>query len=48
MESSTAWIWILPGVAVLAGLVIAVRIVRRRATLVDSDGSAVDVEDNAR
>ena len=48
MESSTAWIWILPGVAVLAGLFIAFRIVRRRATLVDSDASAVEGEDNAR
>ncbi len=48
MESSTAWIWILPGVAVLAGLFIAFRIVRRRATLLDSDASAVEGEDNAR
>ena len=35
MEPSTAWIWILPGVAALAGLVIGIRIVRRRASLVD-------------
>jgi cytochrome c-type biogenesis protein CcmH len=35
MEKSTAWIWILPGVAALAGLVIGIRIVRRRASLVD-------------
>jgi cytochrome c-type biogenesis protein CcmH len=48
MESSTAWIWILPGAAVLAGLFIGIRIVRRRATLVDSDASAVEGEDNAR
>ena len=48
MESSTAWIWILPGVAVLTGLFIAFRIVRRRATLVDGDASAVEGEDNAR
>lgn len=39
MESSTAWIWILPGVALLGGIFIAVRIVRRRATLVDTDDS---------
>ena len=48
MESSTAWVWILPGVAVLAGLFIAFRIVRRRATLVDNDASAVEGEDVGR
>jgi len=48
MESSTAWVWILPGVGVLAGLFIAFRIVRRRATLVDSDASVIEGDDAAR
>ena len=48
MESSTAWVWILPGVAVLAGLFIAFRIVRRRATLVENDASLVEGEDAGR
>jgi cytochrome c-type biogenesis protein CcmH len=48
MESSTAWVWILPGLAVLAGLGIGIRIVRRRATLVASDDSPVDAEESSR
>jgi cytochrome c-type biogenesis protein CcmH len=48
LESSTAWVWILPGVGVLAGLFIAFRIVRRRATLVDNDASPVEGEDAGR
>ena len=42
MERGTAWIWVLPLVAVLAGLWIGVRIVRRRSTLVDTDDSVAD------
>jgi cytochrome c-type biogenesis protein CcmH len=41
MEPATAWIWILPVVAALAGIVIGIRIVRRRAMLVDDK-----IEDN--
>ena len=48
LESSTAWIWVVPGLAVLAGLVIGIRIVRRRATLVASDDSPVDAEESSR
>ena len=48
MESSTAWIWILPGLGVLAGLYIAIRIVRRRASLVNDDPDPVDGDDAAR
>ena len=45
LDSSSAWVWILPGVAVLAGLFIGVRIVRRRSSLVDTDDSSVEAED---
>jgi cytochrome c-type biogenesis protein CcmH len=47
MEKSTAWVWILPGVAVLAGLTIGIRIVRRRARLVEDD-AAVEGDEAAR
>ena len=48
LEASTAWVWMLPVLAVLAGLFIGVRIVRRRATLVDSDDSVVEAEETPR
>ena len=37
----TAWLWLTPGVILLIGLTMAVRIIRKRSTLV-----AADVEDN--
>jgi cytochrome c-type biogenesis protein CcmH len=37
----TAWLWLTPGVILLIGLVMAARIIRKRAALV-----AADVEDN--
>jgi cytochrome c-type biogenesis protein CcmH len=48
MDGSAAWVWVLPGLAALGGLIIGVRIVRRRATLVDTDSSAVDGDESAR
>jgi cytochrome c-type biogenesis protein CcmH len=48
MNSSSAWVWILPGVAVIAGLFVGIRIVRRRSKLVESDDSAVDSDDDSR
>jgi cytochrome c-type biogenesis protein CcmH len=48
MNSSSAWVWILPGLAAAAGLLIGIRIVRRRARLVDQDDSVVDSEESAR
>ena len=42
MSGSSAWVWILPALAAIAGLLIGVRIVRRRASLVDQDDSVVD------
>ena len=37
MERGTAWIWLLPLIAAIGGAVIGLRIVRRRARLVDAD-----------
>lgn len=48
MKGSSVWVWVLPAVAAVAGLVIGVRIVRRRARLVDQDDSVVDSEESAR
>jgi cytochrome c-type biogenesis protein CcmH len=42
VSGSSLWVWVLPGLAALAGLLIGVRIVRRRASLVDQDESVVD------
>ena len=47
-DASSLWVWLAPALAALGGIVIAVRIVRRRANLVDQDQSPVEVEDNAR
>lgn len=47
MEPATAWIWILPGLAALAGLFIGFRIVRRRSALVGTD-DPVESEETAR
>jgi cytochrome c-type biogenesis protein CcmH len=43
-NSTSAWVWLLPGIGLLAGLAIAVRIVRQRARLVELDDSVVEEE----
>jgi cytochrome c-type biogenesis protein CcmH len=48
MNGSSAWVWVLPALAAVAGLLIGIRIVRRRARLVDQDDSVVDPEESAR
>jgi len=48
LKGSSAWVWILPGLAALAGLVIAIRVVRGRTRLVEDDDSVVDVEETTR
>lgn len=48
LDSSTAWVWLFPGLAALAGLLIGVRIVRQRSGLVADDDSTVETEDTAR
>jgi cytochrome c-type biogenesis protein CcmH len=45
MSGSSAWVWVLPGLAAIGGLLIAVRIVRRRSNLVENDESIVDGEE---
>ena len=45
MSGSSAWVWVLPGRAAIGGLLIAVRIVRRRSNLVEQDDSIVDGEE---
>ena len=45
MSGSSAWVWVLPGLAAIGGLLIAVRIVRRRSNLVEQDDSIVDGEE---
>lgn len=42
----TAWLWIAPGVLLLIGAIVAVRIVRHRSQLVDADDEPLD-EDSA-
>jgi len=48
VDGSSIWVWVLPGLAALAGLFFGVRIVRRRASLVDQDTSIVDTEESPR
>jgi cytochrome c-type biogenesis protein CcmH len=48
MSGGTAWIWIAPLLVFLGGVLVAVRIVRRRAAMVASDDSVVEPEDAAR
>jgi cytochrome c-type biogenesis protein CcmH len=40
----TGWLWVAPGLFVLGGLLVAVRILRQRKTLLASDDSVVDDE----
>jgi cytochrome c-type biogenesis protein CcmH len=47
VSGSSLWVWVLPGLAALAGLLIGVRIVRRRASLVEQDDSIVDGEEKS-
>jgi len=48
MKGSSAWVWIVPGIGLLAGLLVAARIVRGRAKLVDQDDSVVDADERIR
>ena len=45
---STAWVWVLPFLLLLVGVLIAVRIVRQRSALVASDDSVIETEDVTR
>jgi len=37
MDASSAWVWLLPALAALGGLIVGIRIVRQRSRLVDQD-----------
>ena len=45
LNASSAWVWLLPVLAALAGLIIGVRIVRQRGKLVEQDDSVIDAEE---
>jgi cytochrome c-type biogenesis protein CcmH len=45
LNSSTAWVWFAPLVALVGGVIVAVVIVRRRSQLVATDDSVVDGDD---
>jgi len=47
-NSASAWVWLMPLIGLLAGIVIAVRIVRQRRGLVEKDDSVVDGEEGSR
>lgn len=46
-EKSTAWVWLLPPVLLLLGVIVAWRIVRQRSRMVADDDSVVDVEERS-
>jgi len=41
-SARTAWLWLAPGVLLLIGLIIAVRVVRQRSALVGQDNEPVE------
>jgi cytochrome c-type biogenesis protein CcmH len=43
-DASSAWVWLMPLLGLLVGLVIAVRIVRQRARLVEQDTTVIEEE----
>jgi len=47
-EGSTAWVWIAPFLLLLVGVIVAVRIVRQRASMVAGDDSVVETDESAR
>ena len=48
-SARNAWLWLTPGVLLLLGLAVAVRIIRRRTTLVAADDSMPDpIDDSTR
>jgi len=48
MDSSTAWVWVLPVLAAVFGLIVGIRIVRQRGRMVEQDDSPVDEEDTRK
>jgi cytochrome c-type biogenesis protein CcmH len=48
VDSSTVWVWVLPVLAVVGGLFLGIRIVRRRASMIDNDDASDDTDDTTR
>jgi cytochrome c-type biogenesis protein CcmH len=48
LDRSSAWVWLTPIAAALGGLIIGIRIVRRRSRLVEQDDSVVETDDGTR
>jgi cytochrome c-type biogenesis protein CcmH len=48
LTGSTAWIWLAPLLALLGGVAVAIRIVRKRSAMVAADDSTVDDEEKPR
>ncbi len=44
-DAHTAWVWVLPFVLLVVGIVVAWNIVRQRSRLVADDDSVIDAED---
>ena len=47
-KPSTAWVWIAPFLLLLVGVFVAVRIVRKRSSMVAGDDSVVDTDEPLR
>jgi cytochrome c-type biogenesis protein CcmH len=47
-QPSTAWVWIAPFVFLLVGVLVGVRIVRKRSSLVAGDDSVIETDETAR
>ena len=47
-QPSTAWVWIVPFLLLLVGVFVAVRIVRKRASMVAGDDSVVETDETAK
>jgi cytochrome c-type biogenesis protein CcmH len=47
-KGATAWVWIVPFLFLLFGVFVAVRIVRKRTSMVAGDESVVETDESAR
>lgn len=47
-SARNAWLWLLPAVLLLLGAIVAARIVRQRARLVDTDDTTIDNDASGR
>jgi cytochrome c-type biogenesis protein CcmH len=47
-QASTAWVWLVPFLLLVVGVFVAVRIVRKRSSMVADDNSVVDTDETPR